>query len=398
MNSFEHLHIADLIVKSFAGSLNEEEEAKLRSWREASEENEQLFREILTLEGLGVQQEERLHFVPEKVWKRVQGKIQINRKRNRISRDILKYAAIITVSCGLAIFAGHYLKDSTPEGEQMTTVVQSRVPAIAHGSSRALLVLDDGSTIELDQESVFKTPDATVKNTDKSGVISYRKEEQPEQKAVKMNRLIVPRGGEYNIELADGTLVYLNAESELVYPVAFTGDTREVTLKGEAYFKVTRDSQKPFIVKSDGLSIRVWGTEFNLNTLRQQGYYAATLVEGKVEVEVPGGQSVFLEPSQQARVNCETSEISCVKVNTLPYTAWRDGKFVFNHENMQDITSKLEKWYDVEFDYADEKLKDQKVFGIISRYEDITKVLKLLSSTRMVNFLYVDHKIKVVSY
>lgn len=398
MNSFEHLHIADLIVKSFAGSLNEEEDAKLRAWREISEENEQLYREILTLSGLELQQEESRHFAPEKVWNKMQGKIQLNRKKNRISRNILKYAAIITVSCGLAIFAGHYLKDGVSEEEQSTTVVQLQVPTIAHGSSRALLVLDDGSTIELDQESVFKTQDATVNNTDKSGVISYKQVEKPQQKAVKMNRLIVPRGGEYNIELADGTLVYLNAESELVYPVAFTGNTREVTLKGEAYFKVTKDSQKPFIVKSEGLSIRVWGTEFNLNTLRQQGYYAATLVEGKVEVEVPGGQSVFLEPSQQARVNCETSEISCVKVNTLPYTAWKDGKFVFNHENMQNITLKLEKWYDVEFDYADEKLKDLKVFGIISRYEDITKVLKLLSSTRMVNFQYIDHKIKVVSY
>mgnify|MGYP000180683473 CR=1 FL=1 len=219
-----------------------------------------------------------------------------------------------------------------------------------------------------------------------------------EKKEVKMNRLIVPRGGEYRVELADGTLVYLNAESELQYPVTFIGESREVTLRGEAYFKVTKNNEKPFIVKSDGLSVQVWGTEFNLNTLNQEGYYAATLVEGSVEVKVPGRHSVFLEPSQQARVDCTTSDITCLKVNTLPYTAWKDGKFVFNHEDMQHITMRLEKWYDVEFTYSEETLKNLKVFGVISRYEDITKVLKLLSATRLVSFRYVNHKIMVVPY
>ena len=215
---------------------------------------------------------------------------------------------------------------------------------------------------------------------------------------MKMNRLIVPRGGEYRVELADGTLVYLNAESELQYPVTFIGESREVTLRGEAYFKVTKNNEKPFIVKSDDLSVQVWGTEFNLNTLNQEGYYAATLVEGSVEVKVPGRHSVFLEPSQQARVDCTTSDITCLKVNTLPYTAWKDGKFVFNHEDMQHITMRLEKWYDVEFTYSEETLKNLKVFGVISRYEDITKVLKLLSATRLVSFRYVNHKIMVVPY
>ena len=161
---------------------------------------------------------------------------------------------------------------------------------------------------------------------------------------------------------------------------------------------MTKNNEKPFIVKSEGLSVQVWGTEFNLNTLNQEGYYAATLVEGSVEVKVPGRHSVFLEPSQQAGVDCTTSDITCLKVNTLPYTAWKDGKFVFNHEDMQHITMRLEKWYDVEFTYSEETLKNLKVFGVISRYEDITKVLKLLSATRLVSFRYANHKIMVEPY
>ena len=386
MNLFEQLYIADLIVKAIAGSLSGEEAAELRLWRESSEENERLYQELLTMGGMELQQKEVALFVPETAWKMLSEKVSGKRK-HRVGSNILKYAAVACAVLGIAVSVFYISGNKTPETVETVAVAQVSVPAIAHGSS-----------VKLDRQSTFQTADATVRNTEHSGIISYKKTEKTEKKEVKMNRLIVPRGGEYNVELADGTLVYLNAESELQYPVTFIGESREVTLRGEAYFKVTKNNEKPFIVKSEGLSVQVWGTEFNLNTLNQEGYYAATLVEGSVEVKVPGRHSVFLEPSQQARVDCATSDITCLKVNTLPYTAWKDGKFVFNHEDMQHITMRLEKWYDVEFTYSEETLKDLKVFGVISRYEDITKVLKLLSATRLVSFRYANHKIMVEPY
>ena len=386
MNSFEQLYIADLIVKAIAGSLSGEEAAELRLWRESSEENERLYQELLTMGGMELQQKEVALFVPETAWKMLSEKVSGKRK-HRVGSNILKYAAVACAVLGIAVSVFYISGNKTPETVETVAVAQVSVPAIAHGSS-----------VKLERQSTFQTADATVRNTEHSGIISYKKTEKTEKKEVKMNRLIVPRGGEYNVELADGTLVYLNAESELQYPVTFIGESREVTLRGEAYFKVTKNNEKPFIVKSEGLSVQVWGTEFNLNTLNQEGYYAATLVEGSVEVKVPGRHSVFLEPSQQARVDCATSDITCLKVNTLPYTAWKDGKFVFNHEDMQHITMRLEKWYDVEFTYSEETLKDLKVFGVISRYEDITKVLKLLSATRLVIFRYANHKIMVEPY
>ena len=383
MNLFEQLYIADLIVKAIAGSLSGEEAAELRLWRESSEENERLYQELLTMGGMELQQKEVALFVPETAWKMLSEKVSGKRK-HRVGSNILKYAAVACAVLGIAVSVFYISGNKTPE--TVETVAVAQVPAIAHGSSKAVLILEDGSSVKLDRQSTFQTADATVRNTEHSGIISYKKTEKTEKKEVKMNRLIVPRGGEYNVE------------SELQYPVTFIGESREVTLRGEAYFKVTKNNEKPFIVKSEGLSVQVWGTEFNLNTLNQEGYYAATLVEGSVEVKVPGRHSVFLEPSQQARVDCATSDITCLKVNTLPYTAWKDGKFVFNHEDMQHITMRLEKWYDVEFTYSEETLKDLKVFGVISRYEDITKVLKLLSATRLVSFRYANHKIMVEPY
>ena len=269
MNLFEQLYIADLIVKAIAGSLSGEEAAELRLWRESSEENERLYQELLTMGGMELQQKEVALFVPETAWKMLSEKVSGKRK-HRVGSNILKYAAVACAVLGIAVSVFYISGNKTPETVETVAVAQVSVPAIAHGSSKAVLILEDGSSVKLDRQSTFQTADATVRNTEHSGIISYKKTEKTEKKEVKMNRLIVPRGGEYNVELADGTLVYLNAESELQYPVTFIGESREVTLRGEAYFKVTKNNEKPFIVKSEGLSVQVWGTEFNLNTLNQE--------------------------------------------------------------------------------------------------------------------------------
>ena len=126
----------------------------------------------------------------------------------------MKYAAVACAVLGIAVSVFYISGNKTPETVETVAVAQVSVPAIAHGSSKAVLILEDGSSVKLDRQSTFQTADATVRNTEHSGIISYKKTEKTEKKEVKMNRLIVPRGGEYNVELADGTLVYLNAESE----------------------------------------------------------------------------------------------------------------------------------------------------------------------------------------
>ena len=236
----EKLYIADLIVKAIAGSLSGEEVVELRLWRESSEENERLYQELLTMGGMELQQKEVALFVPETAWKMLSEKVSGKRK-HRAGSNILKYAAVACAVLGIAVSVFYISGNKTPETVEAVAVAQ--VPAIAHGSSKAVLILEDGSSVKLDRQSTFQTADATVRNTEHTGVISYKKTEKTEKKEVKMNRLIVPRGGEYRVELADGTLVYLNAESELQYPVTFIGESREVTLRGEAYFKVTKNNE-----------------------------------------------------------------------------------------------------------------------------------------------------------
>ena len=193
MNLFEQLYIADLIVKAIAGSLSGEEAAELRLWRESSEENERLYQELLTMGGMELQQKEVALFVPETAWKMLSEKVSGKRK-HRVGSNILKYAAVACAVLGIAVSVFYISGNKTPETVETVAVAQVSVPAIAHGSSKAVLILEDGSSVKLDRQSTFQTADATVRNTEHSGIISYKKTEKTEKKEVKMNRLIVPRG------------------------------------------------------------------------------------------------------------------------------------------------------------------------------------------------------------
>lgn len=394
MDLSEYLDIADLIVRSFAEDLSEKEEEKLQQWRTESVANEEIYRQIISLKGLEQAHDQAALFHPWSSWD-VFRRLKYGRTFSSVSKSVLKYAALLFP---FALAVGWWLYPRDVQESVPTKMVSTALPSIRHGGSKAILVLDDGSQLDLNQQAVFTTADATVNNTAEAGVISYQKKEGKEITGSKMNRLIVPNGGEYKVELSDGTMVYLNAGSELVYPVNFAGKVREVILKGEAYFQVIRNESSPFVVKTKGMDVRVLGTEFNLNAYEGQKYTATTLVKGAVEIEVAGSAPILLKPDHQARFDKKTAAVECVKVNTLPYTAWKDGKFVFYHEPLGSITARLEKWYDVTIVYQEEKLKELQIFGIVSRYEEIRQVLDLLKSTQMVDFSYVGGKIEVIPF
>ena len=193
MNSFEQLYIADLIVKAIAGSLSGEEVVELRLWRESSEENERLYQELLTMGGMELQQKEVALFVPETAWKMLSEKVSGKRK-HRAGSNILKYAAVACAVSGIAFSVFYISGNKTPETVEAVAVAQ--VPAIAHGSSKAVLILEDGSSVKLDRQSTFQTADATVRNTEHTGVISYKKTEKTEKKEVPA--VAVPEAEERN--------------------------------------------------------------------------------------------------------------------------------------------------------------------------------------------------------
>lgn len=393
MDTLENLHVANLIRKAFSDQLSEDEKFELESWL-SEPANAMLYKEIISSDNLENTYWAYQHFSIEKNWAELKKKVKFNHPRKRIPFKLVRYAAVI-----IPLMVGSLIAYQIHEDTKVNTGTSSEsfFPVITHGNAKAILILGNGEKIQLNQDTLPLIAGVNIRKNDNSEILSYKNQSVNDNPSDRMNHLVVPRGGEYTVELSDGTLVYLNAKTKFSYPTRFQGLTREVTLQGEAYFIVAKDKNKPFVVKSDNMKISVLGTEFNFKTADENSFAEATLINGKVEVKT-ATRTVLLKPSWQARLNTQTAELECEKVNTLPYTAWKDGKFVFNHESMASIALRLEKWYDIDFEFARPELKDITVFGIIGRYEEIAEVLKLLRSTHSVDFRYKQNKIVVVPY
>ncbi len=317
-------------------------------------------------------------------------KEKIERKRNRRVARRISVAATVAV---LVAFAAYlrvvYVHE---EREPVTVAVSYSFPEMK--SNKAILLFDDGTRVDLTKQSGRIDVDesmAEISNVDRQLV--YKSTEAAVTE-VKYNTLSVPRGGEYQLVLSDGTKVWVNAESSLRYPESF-GDRREVMLSGEAYFEVAKDAARPFIVQVGDNSIEVLGTHFNVSSYEEDRMYT-TLAEGKVKVS-HAGQSVILHPNEQAMIRPEVSGIGVREVDASLYTSWIKGRFEFRDTELGDIAAQLSRWYDVEIRFADESLKNKRFAGIVYRDEELGFSIEIIERVANVQFvrkdnvIYIDH-------
>jgi len=207
--------------------------------------------------------------------------------------------------------------------------------------------------------------------------------EVQDEKQAELLALVTPRGGEYKMILDDGTEVWLNADSRLEFPDKFVAGTRKVKLVGEAYFSVTKDVQRPFIVSLNSMDIEVLGTEFNVSAYSNDTQIKTTLVEGKVSIK-NGAETEnhkVLAPGEQASFDKNNNTIEVQKVDVNEFIAWKDGRFVFGYQQLGEITKVLERWYDVDFIFADENLRSIPFSGEFLRYDDISKIFEIIKKT-----------------
>ncbi len=206
--------------------------------------------------------------------------------------------------------------------------------------------------------------------------------------------LITPRGGEYRLVLADGTKVWLNAGSKLQYPSVFTGNNREVTLEGEAYFDVQHDAGHPFIVHAALQTIQVLGTEFNVHAYADEKDIITSLVEGKVQVNA-SGRTLLLKPGQQAQSDGEGQLVLKSDPDLEEAIAWKNGYFRFDKADIHTIMQQLSRWYDVEVSYAKD-LSPHYFGAIISRDNNISQILGMLEATGEVHFKIAGRNVAVL--
>ena len=184
--------------------------------------------------------------------------------------------------------------------------------------------------------------------------------------ALAWHKVIVPRGGEFQISLEDGTRVWLNSESTLKYPEVFTGTTREVFLEGEAYFEVARNTNCPFIVHTGIQNVRVLGTSFGITNYAEDQNLTTTLVNGKVQVEF--------------------RKIEKRTVDVYEYVAWKDGKYVFTRKRLEDILTTLSRWYDFHVFFQNPEVKEVVFSGELRRFDSFSDILRLIEKTSDVKF------------
>jgi len=251
---------------------------------------------------------------------------------------------------------------------------------ILAGKNTAILTLSNGKTIPLSETKNGLVIDASkISYNDGTSVAAYVGSDSMSTAGLKIS---TPRGGTYEVILADGTHVWLNAASKLEFPAQFSGKQRLVSLTGEGYFEVASNKQKPFKVLSGGQAVEVLGTHFNINAYEDERAIKTTLLEGSVVVSSDSGYEL-LKPGEQA-VNAN-KHISVSKVNVSIPVAWKNKQFLFERESIQSIMRMVERWYDVEVSYSAE-IPEETFSGGVSRFDKLSEVLKSLESTGKVKF------------
>lgn len=339
-------------------------------------ENRALWREW---KRLGTLKQEDLSVDKEKIWETVKGCQSVGNNRVWWHVHLLRYAAAILIPLTLGIWGWHEIKQ---DASRETVVSATLEP----GQLKAILRLEDGQQIDLSaisRDTVLIHQGMAVRLDSARGL--YYSKQQMEVRELSYNTIIVPRAGEYRLVLSDGTVVWLNADSELKYPVNFQPDQRRVFLRGEAYFEVAKNEKQPFIVEVGGMKVNVLGTKFNVNASRVDGCWQTTLVEGKVRVsDGADTDGVVLLPNQQSEL--KNGHFYVKEVDASVYTAWRDGKFYFESEPLEEIAAQLERWYDVQFFFTRENLRKDKFTGVIRKDYTADQILDIITKTTNVKF------------
>lgn len=256
------------------------------------------------------------------------------------------------------------------------------------GGNKAELLLSDGRRITLNEAvNHLKEQDGT-EITGKSGGVSYDNKVPGSEKII-FNTLLVPKAGTYQITLPDGTRVWINALSQLKFPVQFAGKERKVYLQGEAYFEVSKDASKPFRVEINGAEIEVLGTHFNVNAYTSAT--STTLLEGAVKV-ISNKETQILNPGQQAVVS--ENGILLGQADIAKAIAWKKGDFYFRSDRITDIMQQLARWYDLTIEYEG-KIPNKRYSGSISRNVNLSEVLEMLQFVSKAHFEIGQHKVSV---
>ena len=377
MNEEDEIYLLSLINKLQDGTISSGELEQLSNFFVSHQNYKEWPIEIALKERI---KEE----VFAKIQLKISNKIEASTKIPLYKQSIFKYAV---AACMIALISiPFFLKENV---KIENTLIENTIKI---GTDKATLTLEDGTQITLEKGKVYKN-DALSSNGEK---VIYNTEGTASKSEIAYNYLTVPRGGQHQLNLSDGTKVWLSSESQLKYPVAFTkGKTRQVELiYGEVYFKVspsTEHSGSKFKVQTGLQEVEVLGTEFNIKAYQDEDFMYTTLVEGKVSVSIQN-KNAILKPGEQSIINSD-GEIKVSVVDVDSVVDWMRGVFSFKGKSLKEICKILSRWYDVDIIVENKDFDSFTFKGVIKKSNSIELILEALINSSDLNSYEIVDKI-----
>lgn len=332
--------------------------------------------------------------VTDRIYSSLQEQIRIKPRTSHFLWYKFSAAAAILIVIGAGLFYNYKYRGIFTGLKERA----AKTHVIKPGGQKAILTLQDGSTIVLDdsKNGVVASQGQTVISKSEDGRIVYNSVAgQPATEAEEVyNTITTPRGGETQLLLPDGTKVWMNAESTIKFPAVFCSKSRKIELSGEAYLEVAENKNWPFKVMVKGTEVEVLGTHFNINAYGESPDVNTTLLEGSVRLR-NSSREAMLKPGQSG-VSYANGKLSVKNVNVEDAVAWKNGYFVYQDEDIYSIMEKAARWYDVEVEFKG-NMKDKEFYGRGQRYENISELLKNLQLTGEVHFKVEGRRVIVMS-
>lgn len=378
-----------IIVKDILGSASGEERRLLDEWRNQSEEHQRLYEKLVSGSFLEKAVSDNNKALRRREWKRLEARIV--RRRGRSVR-LIRFRVVAAV-CILALGIGAVGLWSNSRQDRGGSPLAG---SIRVGSPKAIVELAGGQQFLFNKDTTLRLEAQGIQLVSSRDTLDIIQPVIAGERGEEYNVVRIPHGGEYITRLPDGSVVHLNAGSELKVPVYFGTESREVWLRGEGFFEVVHRENLIFTVHTDKADISVLGTEFDVRAYTDEKEVVTTLVQGAVGVS-SGRTYDRLKPGEQARI-AGKGDVRVAEVDIYPFIAWKNGRMVFENERLEKIMAELQRWYDFELFYADPDVKEMHFTIDILKYEEISKVLNLMERVNKVKFTQKGRTVVVNSY
>ena len=378
-----------IIVKDILGSASGEERRLLDEWRNQSEEHQRLYEKLVSGSFLEKAVSDNNKALRRREWKRLEARIV--RRRGRSVR-LIRFRVVAAV-CILALGIGAVGLWSNSRQDRGGSPLAG---SIRVGSPKAIVELAGGQQFLFNKDTTLRLEAQGIQLVSSRDTLDIIQPVIAGERGEEYNVVRIPHGGEYITRLPDGSVVHLNAGSELKVPVYFGTESREVWLRGEGFFEVVHRENLIFTVHTDKADISVLGTEFDVRAYTDEKEVVTTLVQGAVGVS-SGRTYDRLKPGEQARI-AGKGDVRVAEVDIYPFIAGKNGRMVFENERLEKIMAELQRWYDFELFYADPDVKEMHFTIDILKYEEISKVLNLMERMNKVKFTQKGRTVVVNSY